>query len=189
MLTKSTLTTLILLGNVITNPLFASNFFHQLMPSKKPAQHLQTKVPAKYKNDNYTDFSGNWAGNCTIAGHDIPFSTSIGNDNTYLEIDGERFQIGSLHTQTVSDSFSEKLEHTSVEWSNDMSMLVMKSQSFDKVHPSYPYNNSSPMETAIGQITLSLNGEQLVIKGEGIYLLDMEQVSDENEVTCTLNKE
>ena len=189
---KNTLATVVIAGSMLATPLFASNFFHKLMPGKQSvhsAMNLQAKPLAKHENQNYTDFSGSWAGNCSLSDdNETPMSFTIENDDTYFSVDGQELKIGPLHTETTSDNLSATFEHTSLEWSNDMSMLIMKNMYLDKVHSLYPHNDSNPMVTIIGQLAFSLNNGQLVIKGQSIGLIDLEQKNGLTDITCTLNK-
>jgi hypothetical protein len=189
---KNTLATIIIAGSMLATPLFASNFFHTLMPGKQSvhsATNLHAKPLAKHESQNYTDFSGSWAGDCSFAdGNETPMTVTIENDDTYFDMDGEELKIGPLQTKSSSDNLSAEFEHTSLEWSNDMSMLIIKSVYFDKVHSLYPHNESNPMMAIIGQFALSLNNEQLVIKGQAIGFIDLEQKSGLSNITCTLNK-
>ena len=192
---KNTLVTVVLAGSMLTTPLFASNFFHKLMPNKKSVHsaanlHAKPKPTMKKEDQDYTDFSGSWAGNCSYSDrNDLPVTLTIENDDTYFIMDGKEIEIGPLHTETDADRLGTTFEHTSLEWSNDMSMLIIKNQLFGKMHSAYPNNESNPMMTVMDQVTLSLNNEQLLIKGQSLGFNDLEQVTGEfNNITCTLTK-
>ncbi|CAM2977679.1 Uncharacterised protein [Legionella steigerwaltii] len=189
---KNIIVTVLITGSLLTTPLFASDFFQKLMPGKRSlhsAVNVHTKPMAKHKNQNYTDFSGSWSGNCSLADDiEISMDVTIENDDTYFNIDGQELKIGPLHTETTSDNLSAAYEHTSLEWSNDMSMLIMKGVYFDKMHSLYPHNEANPMETMIGQIAFSLTNEQLTIKGQTLSFIDLEQMGELSTLTCTLSK-
>lgn len=190
---KNNLVAVFIAGSMLATPLFASNLFHKLMPGKKSvhsATNLHAKPLVKHNNQNYTDFSGSWAGNCSFSGDfEMPVNLTIENDDSYFNMDGEELKIGPLHTKTISDNSFTTFEHTSLEWSNDMSMLIMKNLYFSKAQSVYPNNESNPMHTIVGQFSISLNNDQLMIKGQSTALIDLEQTGESDNITCTLNKE
>lgn len=190
---KKTLVAVVVAGSMVTAPLFAANFFHKLMPVKQSvdsAINLHAKPLTQHESQNYyADFSGNWEGICSFAdGNEMSMSLAIENDDQYLDLDGEELKIGPLHTETSSDKLGATFEHTSLEWNSDKTMLIMKILSFEKAHPSLLYKASNPMETFIGQITLFLNNGQLILKGQTLYLIDLEQGRGLSSLTCTFNK-
>lgn len=97
-------------------------------------------------------------------------------------------QIGSLNTKSTSEQIYSNVEHRSLEWSEDMSTLTIKSVTLMKGHTSYPYNTSSPIVTYISQSTLSLDNGQLLMNGRMLSLLDMEQLDGLQNYSCVLNK-
>lgn len=188
---KNTFVTVVIAGSMLATPLFASNFIHKLMTGKHPVHpitNLHAKPVAKKQSQDYTDFSGHWSGRCSLGDIDFPVFLAIENDDTHFNIEGEDFEIGPLHTKTQSDSSDSEYDHTSLEWSNDMSTLTMKYLALDKEHTSYPHNESSPMMTYIGQFTFSLANDQLNINGQSKGFMDLEQKGELNTMTCTLDQ-
>lgn len=191
---KRTLAAAVITGSLFATPLFASSFLHKLWPNHQSMQaaNLQAKPTnqTKQKNQNYTDFSGSWAGNCFWGTSKEPTSmdTVIKNDGEVFLIDDEELFIGPLYTRTTSSDKITTFEHTSLEWSNDMSNLIMKSSYLIKIASEYPHNTPTPMMNYLGEVTLSLENEQLMIKGQGLIFEDLEQQGDLMSITCTLNK-
>ncbi|MGQ3889665.1 hypothetical protein ACQUW5_11600 [Legionella sp. CNM-1927-20] len=180
---KTTLPTLFILSSIFTTPLFASNFFHKLIPSRTPNQvtHLHAKKQTKQHNSNYTNFSGSWSGGCSINDYpEIPMDLTIENDAEYFSIDGEEFSIGPLHTKGISgESNTAEFEHAVLEWNQDRSMLTVKSMSFEK----YRDIKSNTTEISIMKMAIYLDNGKLIMKGQDI---DLEQ--EIIDLTCTFTK-
>lgn len=189
---KTTLTALVIAGSMLATPLCASNFFHQLIqgkPASQSATNLPEKLIIKDNNQNYTDFSGTWTGNCSFdANYETPITIKVKNDDKHFAINDDELNIGPLHTKTASDDLNTTMEHTTLEWSKDMSVLVTKYVYLDKTHSVSPSNQSMPMTTVIGQFAFSLDNEQLVVKGQSISIRDLDKKSGLSNTTCTLSK-
>lgn len=185
---KNTLATVVIAGSLFATPLFASNFLHKLMhdgQSELLAANLHAKPLAKHKKQNYTDFSGTWTGNCTWSnGEESSETITIKNDDIHFNIDGQEYSIGPLQTQTISNAMSTTFDHTSLEWSDDRSTLVMKGLYYGKGHS----RQDEPVITVIAQFTFSLSNEQLVMTAQAKPFIDMKQAKL-SDITCALDKE
>lgn len=185
---KRALVTVVITGSLFTAPLFAASFFHKLMDGKQPV-HKSIKAHVKKEGQNYTDFSGNWAGACILGDEEIPAFLTLENDDTNIAIYDESLEIGPLLTSSTSNSTSIEFEHTSLEWSEDMSVLIIKEVSVHREHSPFPHNTPNPIETFSRQTTFSLNNEQLVIKGRNLNLVDMKKVGTIDSYSCTFSKD
>lgn len=186
---KKALVSVIIAGNLFTAPLFAANFFNQLIDSK-PSIHKPTKAHVKKEGQNYTDFSGNWTGTCLYGYKKNEAFIALENDDTEIAIYDEILNIGAMNTSSKSKSDGVEYQHDALEWSEDMSTLTIKEVSVSiALHP-YPYNTPRPIQTFSRQTSFSLNNlGQLIIKGRNLNLRDMEQVGIIDEYFCTFNKD
>ncbi|STX49989.1 Uncharacterised protein [Legionella busanensis] len=184
---KNILPTLFVIGSIFTIPLSAANFFHKLMPSKMSNQFkdLHPAKQAKQQGIKYTNFSGNWSGNCVIGNFPaIPMDFTIENDAEYFSIDDEEFSIGALHTQGTSGGENNEaaFDHQVFEWNQDMSKLTLKGMSFEK----YSDTKFNTTEAILTQMTLSLNNEKLIMEGQVIGFVDLEPQTQ--NVSCAFTK-
>ncbi len=189
---KRTLVTVFIAGSMLATPLFASNFFHKLMSGKQSVQsasQLHAKSQVKHDRQDYTDFSGNWAGTCSINEYELPMFISLENSDDEITMDGETFKIGPLHTRSSAEESTTTFDHTSLEWSNDMSTLKFKSLYIEKEQSSYPNNQSKPIVTMFGEFTFALDNDELTLSGQSTAHIDMAQMGELTTINCVLNKD
>ncbi|CAM2763553.1 hypothetical protein [Legionella worsleiensis] len=185
---KIALVTVVIAGNLFTAPLLAASFFNKLIDSK-PYVLKSTKAHVKKEGQNYTDFTGNWTGSCSYDDKDIEVFLTLKNDDTKITIYDEIMNIGSLNTSSTSNSDYAEYEHTALEWSEDISTLIIKEVSISVALSHYPYNTPRPIETFSDETSFSLNNGQLVVKYRQLNMRDMEKVGTVGDVFCTLSKD
>lgn len=181
---------LLLSGTMLNSTSFAGNFFHQFITGKHQThakQAMHANKITKLRTQDHTNFSGNWSGNCVFEGMEIPMEFSIEDDVEAIYLDGERYAFGSLNTRSLSDSNSASFDHTSVEWNEGKTNLIFKNSYFEKQHSDFPYEETDSMMTFLSKMVLSLNKDQLTIKGQVVQLHDAEQAGEMN-LECTLSQ-
>lgn len=187
---KNTLVS-IFTASLLTMPVFATPLFQKLMPGKLTV-HATKKAHKSalptHNTPHYTDFSGEWSGTCVYDTEEMPVNLAIENTDSFMAIDGEQFKIGSLNTKTISDDQSESIDHSTLTWNHDLSVLTINDVGLEKIHSSPPHTETQPMITFLSEFTFSLNNDQLLLKGQFRTLFGLEQ-SELNEIHCTLNKE
>lgn len=163
-MSKMTITALLVASTFIASPVNATGFLHQLHQHPAPKASAPTHKKALFP-ESTADFSGDWIGDCVDDEgnvHSNGDSVLTVNSDVYgkITIDGESFSIGNLNTNALSGAGFSHFEHTSFDWTEDGSTLLVNDNGA-------LYYNSEFMEHSMhayyGNGRMFLNDGHLVI--------------------------
>ncbi|WP_131783905.1 hypothetical protein [Legionella gresilensis] len=182
---KKTLTALFITSSLI-NPVFATKLFQKIITKQstiKSTYLSNNKLATKQKNNSksFTDFSGNWEGQCIENGETYDDTITIKNDKLSFTLDGEVFEFGALKTDANSNEKLTSFKHMLFEWDENYSRILMSfsiaayihMQEFNEKFTVYGYGG--------GEIFLKNN--QLVIR-----VKQQSSMNENYDSECTYNK-
>ncbi|CDZ75779.1 hypothetical protein BN59_00037 [Legionella massiliensis] len=180
--------TLAILSTCISSNVFAFNFFPGTKTALKKPSIKTTVNLAKQKADtDYTNFSGTWTGICTSEHDSEPSTVVIHNDEVFLDIDGQDFNLGSIKTESSSDKWSTEHSHMIINWNKERTALILEGSITEYTHSDYPYNDYHSLFNMLAKGTISLDNDKLNFKVETLTFNGITQ-GEKLDMECNFDR-
>lgn len=170
-------------GLALTSSCLASPL-DQLLAKVTPLEKSTHKASHDPDEEGYTDFSGVWVGTCDND-PDITETVDIQTTDSLFIIDGDRYDIDAVTTKGVKNNlnFTETVVH--FRWNEDGSQLLASSLNYYVAG----YMTKEKMTSMIGNMTLSMENNQLVTRLSGYVYADGIHLEEfDTKYSCTYNR-